>query len=330
MVCCVAYVKLCQLLPCLATCVAPALLVFFCSCLFRVFLVTARRPRRGGALPGGPNRSFCAHLLVLGRCALLFSCSAAHVFSRSMRAGARSHSWSCAATAAQALPAAPAGMFKLAVHCALCAPWSSVCVRSLAVLFGVCAHLAHGAFVLCRCVGAACVLAGCVAVHLVRSRAFGSLRSLVPRGTAWNPRVLCGRFVSRCAWRCVAPGGARSARGVRCGGAWGGVGWRGAAPAHCLVDQIVRFAPTCWCWTALSCFRVVGLCVPLAVFCWFVWFRSFCSWVWIFAAFRWGHLLVSETASSGARDWLLVVVAHIYVLVFWFGLKGLPRARRYA
>ena len=35
-----------------------------------------------------------------------------------------------------------------------------------------------------RCVGAACVLAGCVAVHLVRSRAFGSLRSLVPRGTA--------------------------------------------------------------------------------------------------------------------------------------------------
>ena len=127
---------------------------------------------------------FCAHLLVLGRCALLFSCSAAHVFSRSMRAGARSHSWSCAATAAQALPAAPAGMFKLAVHCALCAPWSSVCVRSLAVLFGVCAHLAHGAFVLCRCVGAACVLAGCVAVHLVRSRAFGSLRSLVPRGTA--------------------------------------------------------------------------------------------------------------------------------------------------
>ena len=123
-------------------------------------------------------------LLVLDRCVRLFSRLAAHVFARSMRAGARSHSWSCAATAAQALPAAPAGMFKLAVHCALCAPWSSVCVRSLAVLFGVCAHLAHGAFVLCRCVGAACVLAGCVAVHLVRSRAFGSLRSLVPRGTA--------------------------------------------------------------------------------------------------------------------------------------------------
>ena len=90
---------------------------------------------------------------LLHRCALLFSCLAAYVFARSMRAGARSHSWSCAATAAQALPAAPSGMFKLAVHCALCAPWSSVCVRSLAVLFGVCAHLAHGAFVLCRCAG---------------------------------------------------------------------------------------------------------------------------------------------------------------------------------
>ena len=28
---------------------------------------------RGGALPGGPNRSFCAHLLVLDRCVLLLS-----------------------------------------------------------------------------------------------------------------------------------------------------------------------------------------------------------------------------------------------------------------
>ena len=58
------------------------------------------------------------------------------------------------------------------VKLSVCTPWSSVCAAAL------------GAFVLCRCVGAACVLAGCVAVHLVRSRAFGSLislRSLVPR-----------------------------------------------------------------------------------------------------------------------------------------------------
>ena len=44
-------------------------------------------------------------------------------------------------------------------------------------------------------------LAGCVAVHLVRSRAFGSLRSLVPCLPALT--LYCGVLLCACLWCCV-------------------------------------------------------------------------------------------------------------------------------